>query len=101
MRQVALPCVPYVAILSANVYLGETCYGPRYWVPLLPMLALLVLEAIRGSRLRRPSLAAVAMLGGLAFYIAIPAAFRYPELWDQDALAAVRGGWLAGDGPVK
>jgi hypothetical protein len=91
VRQIALATFPYVAFVAANRYLGETCYGPRYWVALLPVLALAAVEPLGWPNARRPAALALVALGVLGLYIAIPAAFRYPELWDQPALAAWKG----------
>jgi hypothetical protein len=85
--QIALPAALYGLTLVANQYLGETCYGPRYWVPVLPLLAVLASETLNQLP-RRVSLACLVLLGALGLSIAIPAALRYPGLWDQDAKAA-------------
>ena len=89
-RQIALPSTAYLVLLSANAYLGETCYGPRYWVAILPLLALLAADALRRAPQPRPFLVGLLLFAGLAGYIAVFGAIHYPQLWDRPAV------WLLG-----
>ncbi len=65
---------------------GDYCYGPRYWVALLPALAICAVTfAGAHGRLLRGVLASLA-LAAAAF--AISGALEYPWMFDQPA-------WLA------
>jgi hypothetical protein len=81
MLPVAAGTLAMLAILSAFPYLGQNCYGPRYWIPLLPWLAVAaVVAAGEAGRVTRTGLAALALVGAL---IAIPGALFAPSLWDR------------------
>lgn len=75
LRQIALPSLVYVALLCAYSLNPGMCYGPRYWIPLMPWLGLAVVQLAqcRGVCFRS-ALVVLALLGAL---IAIPGALRY------------------------
>ena len=84
VRQVSLGAAPYLLLVAAtSTPEGGHCYGPRYWIPLIPWLALLAMQA-RGAR---KALAVLAIAGAL---IAIPGALRYRHLFNAPAIAALR-----------
>jgi hypothetical protein len=84
VRFVALGALPYLLVVAAtNAPDGGYCYGPRYWIPLIPWLALLALQAKSSRKL----LAALALIGAI---IAIPGALRYRHLFNAPAIAALR-----------
>ncbi|HXN86695.1 MAG TPA: hypothetical protein VN867_11525 [Candidatus Binataceae bacterium] len=63
------------------------CYGPRYWVPLLPWLAIAFARFFQTSATwARWSLASVALVGAL---ISVSGALRYPHLFGQTFYASL------------
>jgi hypothetical protein len=90
LRQMGLPIVLYLALLSCSGTGPGLCYGPRYWVPFLPWFALATADSL--SRARRPALIACGVLVALAVLIAIPGALRYPDIFSRVPWAA----WQAG-----
>ena len=77
LRQVSLAALVHFAILATNRNGTGWCYGPRYWVPLLPLMALGVATiAETATRTFRVSLVVLALLS-LSF--SIPAALRYRD----------------------
>ena len=84
VRWISLGAAPYLVIVAAtSTPEGGYCYGPRYWIPLIPWLALLAMQA-RGAR---KLLAALALIGAV---IALPGALRYRHLFNEPAIAALR-----------
>lgn len=82
VRFIVLGAAPYLAVVAAtNAPDGGYCYGPRYFIPLIPWLSLLAMH----SRARRTLL--VLALAGAA--IAIPGALRYRHLFNRPAVAAL------------
>jgi hypothetical protein len=77
-----------LALLGLNSgYAPGFCYGPRYWVPFLPWLAIAFAAQIAASgRGKRWSLAAVAMV---AATISISGAIRYRHLFDKPFYASL------------
>jgi hypothetical protein len=90
----SFPCLLYflllalLALLSLNSgYSPSFCYGPRYWVPFLPWLAIAFAAQIAASsRSKRWSLAAVAMIAAV---ISIPGAIRYSHLFAKPFYASL------------
>jgi hypothetical protein len=63
------------------------CYGPRYWVPLLPWLAIAFARLFQGSASwARWSLASVAVVGAV---ISLSGALRYPHLFREPFYASL------------
>jgi hypothetical protein len=81
---VGLPLLFLLALLGSYVALGGDCYGPRYWVPLLPWMAvagaMFVSAAGRLARL----LTAALLLAGLA--ISVPASLQGSYSWESPPL---------------
>lgn len=90
----SFPCGLYFLLLASLALLGLNsgyapgfCYGPRYWVPFLPWLAIAFAAQIAASgRGKRWSLAAVAMV---AATISISGAIRYRHLFDKPFYASL------------
>ena len=86
LRQMALPLVLFLVLLSCSGTGPGLCYGPRYWVPFLPWFALATIEDT--SRVRRPALIACGILVVVAALFAIPGALRYPDIFSRVPWAA-------------
>ncbi len=87
LRQMAVPTVLYLVLLSLDSHGPGTCYGPRYWVPFLPWLAIASIEGIRSIRypwpIRYALLVSYLPLAILSAALAIPAALQYRQLFDH------------------
>jgi hypothetical protein len=81
-----------MALLSLDSFGPGTCYGPRYWVPFLPWLAIASVEGLRSIRRPWPILYALLLsyVPGvvLGAAIAVPGALRYWQLFERPASAA-------------
>jgi hypothetical protein len=63
------------------------CYGPRYWVPLLPWMAIAYARLFQGSAAwARWGLASVAVVGAV---ISLSGALRYPHLFLEPFYASL------------
>ena len=85
------PVLFYILQLSmAGLTSGLTpgyCYGPRYWVPMLPWLAIAFAGLLQKSApWARWSLASVAVIAAV---ISLPGSLRYPHLFDQPFYASL------------
>ncbi len=49
LRQMALPLVLFLVLLSCSGTGPGLCYGPRYWIPFLPWFALATIEDVKQS----------------------------------------------------
>lgn len=81
-----LPMLGTLVLLALFYYLGGTCYGPRYWVPFLPWLAVLAAVSFydASSLIRKAGnrlLFLFAAILGMA--VAVPGYLFYESLWDQ------------------
>jgi hypothetical protein len=75
----SVPTSLYLAVLSSLEFSSGYCYGPRYWVPLLPWMAVAAVETIRSTGWGwRITLGLLAVIG---VAIAIPGALRYPQMF--------------------
>jgi hypothetical protein len=66
---------------------GGFAYGPRYFVPFVPWLALAAVRWFRGAKL--PGRAAFIALASLGVLFAVPGALRYGQLFARPPLAAL------------
>ena len=87
LRQMALPLALYLVLLSCFGSGPEICYGPRFWVPFLPWLAIATVQGIGSAR--RPALVACGLLVLLGALVAMPAVVRYDQVFARPAWA----GW--------
>jgi hypothetical protein len=90
LRQMALPLILFLVLLSCSGTGPGLCYGPRYWVPFLPWFALATIQDL--SRVRRPALVACGILVLIAALFAIPGALRYPDIFSKVPWAAWKTG---------
>jgi hypothetical protein len=94
VRQVLLAAGLYCLVLLTNQGPGA-CYGPRYWVPLLPMFAVAtVVWAKTASKLFRVGLVVLALSGTA---VAIPGFLSYHSLWQRPVTAC----WQSGPGQAQ
>jgi len=87
LRRIAFPTALYGVGLVLSKTGPGTCYGPRYWVPMLPWLAIASVEGMRWLSWQRPityllrtGYAAAVILSAA---MAIPAALRYPQMFNH------------------
>lgn len=90
---VVVPVVPILILLAVHRPLGATCYGPRYWVPMLPLLAVAavgLVHELRASRWqRRAAWSALGALAAVSAMVALSGALLYRHVWDQPPHAAL------------
>ena len=86
-RQLILPILLCLGVFSIIGWGPGFCYGPRYWVPLLPFFAPLVVDFVLAGRSWRLSL--VSVLAAVSVLIAVPGAIRYRMLFSKPPAAAV------------
>jgi hypothetical protein len=86
-RQLAVPLLAFLAVYSYIGWGPGYCYGPRYWVPLLPFFALLVVDFALAGRAWRTYV--VALLAAASMLIAVPGAIKYRRLFIKPPAAAV------------
>ncbi|MGH7779679.1 MAG: hypothetical protein ACREQR_07615 [Candidatus Binataceae bacterium] len=89
LRRMAWPLILYLVLLSLTGFGPGFCYGPRYWVPFLPWMAVATVQALRVAGRRGRIACAALILIGIA--VAIPAALQLPRLYSQPASAAWHG----------
>ena len=87
-RYIAPAVFLYIVLLSLTEFGPGYSYGPRYWVPFLPWLALATVQAMR--RASKGQRAACAVMVAFALAIAVPGALRYGQLFGRLAVAAWR-----------
>ncbi|MFZ1888144.1 MAG: hypothetical protein WAU33_08930 [Candidatus Binataceae bacterium] len=87
LRRMAWPMMLYLFVLAITGFGPGYCYGPRYWIPFLPWLAVATVHALRaaGSRGR----VACALLILLAMAIAIPGVLQLSRMYSMPPSA----GW--------
>jgi hypothetical protein len=87
-RQMIIPILLTIATVASVAWGPGFCYGPRYWVPLFPMMAILAVDfALAGGPWRRIVLGVAA---AYAMAIAVPASFQYHRLFSTPPLTAYR-----------
>jgi len=88
LRYIAIPVALYAVALVGCGFGPGYCYGPRYWVPFLPWLAIATMLAMRKAS--RPARIVCVLLVLLSVAIAVPGALRYPQLFAQSPLIGWR-----------
>jgi len=88
VRQVWISSLLFFLLISAYIYLGGSCYGPRFWVPFLPLFAVAtILFVVQAGKFIQWLAWG---LGILSVFIAIPGAIFYRNVWDQGPFAGLR-----------
>lgn len=88
-RQIVLPMFLCLLVYSLVAWGPGWCYGPRYWVPLMPFFAILVVDfAVSGGPWRR---AAVWGLAAVSCLFAVTASVQYHWLFQKPPLASLVG----------
>lgn len=86
LRRMAWPLILYLFVLAITGFGPGYCYGPRYWVPFLPWLAVATAQALLTGGTRGRIACALLILVGMA--IAIPAAVQLPSMYSMPPSAA-------------
>jgi hypothetical protein len=86
LRRIAVPGFLYFILIAATPVGPGFAYGPRYWVPLLPWMAIAAVEFARSAKM--PARIAFIALVLLSAAYAIPGALRYPQMFSQPPTAA-------------
>jgi hypothetical protein len=86
-RQLVLPLFLFLAVYSIIGWGPGYCYGPRYWIALLPFLALLAVDFAVSGKKWRLQLTGVLAVAGLL--VAVPGAVKYERLFSRPAAASV------------
>lgn len=91
LRQIAFPAALHLLVLGLAGFSAGYCYGPRYWIPLLPWFALAAVHVARARGRTFRAALAVCAIGTAVF--AVPASVRYRYLFSEPptkALAVAR-----------
>ena len=82
VRETVFGMAPALLVTFAGEFSGGgICYGPRYFVPFLPWLALVAVACLRGAR--RWERALLAGLTAISLVISAGGALRYRVMFDQ------------------
>jgi hypothetical protein len=81
LRELSFPIVFYLALVGASNFGPGACYGPRYWVPFLPWMAIAAVDRFRlaGTTWRLAFLVLVTA----TIPISIVGALRYPQMFSR------------------
>lgn len=79
LREMALPMAMQLLILSASNFGPSVSYGPRYWVPFLPWMAVAAIYTFRSLGWVWRTTFIVAVIVSVA--ISIVGALRYPQMF--------------------
>jgi hypothetical protein len=81
LREMFFPIIFYLALLGASNFGPGACYGPRYWVPFLPWLAVAAVDRFHfAGTTWKLTLAALVVVG---IPISIVGALRYPQMFSR------------------
>jgi hypothetical protein len=93
LRVLAAGVFPVAAVYMILPYTGQFCYGPRYWVPFVPWLALGLILGLTGYKGRQYYWGirlAVLILVGLSAIISVTSVVMPPsQVWHQQPLRAL------------
>ncbi len=83
LRELGWALALWLPLHMAHGSLGELCWGPRYWVPWLPVLAVATVAAWSG--LRRRERVWVGLLVAAGAFATWPGALAWPFVWGRPA----------------
>jgi hypothetical protein len=92
VRRMAAPLA--INLIASSGFGPGFCYGPRYWVPFLPWLAVATVQGLQRSGFATRAVTAALIFVSVA--IAVPGALCYPELFHRTPLQ----GWRMFSSPV-
>ena len=81
LREMFFPIVLYLALLGASNFGPGACYGPRYWVPFLPWMAVAAIDRFRLAGATWRLIFVVLLIAGAP--ISIVGALRYPQMFSR------------------
>jgi hypothetical protein len=81
IREMSLPMVMQLVILTASNFEVGACYGPRYWVPFLPWMAVAAVATFQKARWSWKLVFIALAIVSLVF--SIWGALRYPQMFSM------------------
>lgn len=88
-RQMMLALLLCVAVFASVGFGPGWCYGPRYYIPLLPFLSIITVDfAVSGRAWRK---AVVGVLAAVAAVVAVPSVPQYHWLFMKQPFADITG----------
>jgi len=81
LHEMSLPIAMQVVIVTASNFGSGACYGPRYWVPYLPWMAVAAVHFFRSTG--RIWKVALLLLVAVSIPISIAGALRYPQMFSR------------------
>ena len=79
LREMSLPIAMQLALLTASNFDVGACYGPRYWIPFLPWMAVAAAYTVKSVGWSWKSIFVALALLSLA--ISLAGALRYPQMF--------------------
>ncbi|HUY39326.1 MAG TPA: hypothetical protein VMV13_10870, partial [Candidatus Binataceae bacterium] len=76
----------YLVLMTMTGFGPGYCYGPRFWVPFLPWLAVAAVQTVRTAGRRGMVTGVVLIAIGMA--IAIPGTLQLPRVYSKPVPAA-------------
>lgn len=86
LRRMAWPLILYLVLMTMTGFGPGYCYGPRFWVPFLPWLAVAAVQTVRTAGRRGMVTGVVLIAIGMA--IAIPGTLQLPRVYSKPVPAA-------------
>ncbi|MHB8382321.1 MAG: hypothetical protein ACYDC3_08260 [Candidatus Binataceae bacterium] len=86
LRRMAWPLILYLVLMAMTGFGPGYCYGPRFWVPFLPWLAVAAVQTVRTAG-RRGMVTGVALIA-IGMAIAIPGTLQLPRVYSEPVAAA-------------
>lgn len=78
LHEMSLPMAMQLVVLTASNFGPGTCYGPRYWVPFLPWMAVAAVHVVRSTGWGWKLIFLLLAIASIA--ISIAGALRYPQM---------------------